>query len=171
MPKPKTVHTLATLKNLCTECGDCWEWQGSYHLAGYPQIHHDGKQWLARRLAYVLSGKRLFERCKLHMRCENDKCINPDHMANLTIFESTKRAAKVGWSGYQTLRRKKIAETKQASGKLNHEIVAQIRDSDESAVSWAARLNVSRSLVSGVRAGTKWRETHRAAGPWDGLLG
>jgi hypothetical protein len=33
----------------------------------------------------------------------------------------------------------------------------------------------SRPLASvrggGVRAGTKWRETHRAAGPWDALLG
>jgi hypothetical protein len=58
----------------------CWNWTGCQHKKGYGQVKFDGKTWWAHRLAWLIfrgpppAGK------DLHHRCENEECVNPDHL-------------------------------------------------------------------------------------------
>lgn len=69
----------------------CWEWQGSL-VHGYGQVRTDStfRYKRAHRVAYELwVGKLADGMCACH-RCDNPKCINPDHLFSATSQENTK---------------------------------------------------------------------------------
>lgn len=79
--------------------GDCWLWTGSTNNKGYGEIHLDGKTHLAHRVMYASShGIKLvpgMELCVLH-RCDNRRCIRPNHLFLGTPQENTDDMMKKG---------------------------------------------------------------------------
>lgn len=83
-PKEKLKSILdKTVKN-----GSCMEWTGNYflrkkgkqYLPSYPYIYHSGKVWRGNRLVLFLhSGKLEKDLFSLH-KCDNTKCVNPEHL-------------------------------------------------------------------------------------------
>lgn len=60
---------------------DCWVWKASRNKCGYGIIKHEGKMWLAHRIAFVLAtGRFIPPKMNILHRCDNPPCINPGHL-------------------------------------------------------------------------------------------
>jgi hypothetical protein len=149
------IHTVDSLKAMTVECGDCWEWQ-KYIANGTPYVCHDGKMTSVRKLFTSLMGGYLPAKWFISTKCDNQKCVNPDHYMKLSRSAMSSRNGK---KAVQSVgKRIKIQKLKQASyGKLSWEKVDEIRASDEPSRELAKKYSVDKSLICRVRANKAWR--------------
>jgi hypothetical protein len=164
------VETLELMKLVerTEEYADCHLWTGSTTSQGYPTYKAYGCGCtLVRRAVFVLNGGVLNPRVPVEMTCGEKLCINPAHMKASTCSAIGKKAgARGAWSG--KARAAKIAAAKRAKhAKLNIELAREIRLSDEPTQVLVARHGVDRSLINGIRAGTRWKDY---SSPFAGLM-
>jgi len=84
----------------CELVGECLEWQGNYfyRLNGnksYPYLYYKNKAYRGNRLVMELMGRYIGDKYVLH-RCDNQKCLNPDHLYIGTPRQNVMDAIKAG---------------------------------------------------------------------------
>lgn len=163
MKKP-ICHTIESLRALCEEVGNCWEWTRPPNSCGLPQIRHDGKVCGARKLAYVLAGGAVKAGMVLVPGCQNPKCINPACTKQMTKTNCGYVSAKSQVAGL--VKRKKISDIKRKAAKLNMELVEEIRSGDKPSRQWARETGISLKTILNARHGRTWQDYHS---PFAGL--
>ena len=75
----------------------CWPWLGTINNKGYGMVSLNGRGMAAHRAVYmVLTGKPIPRELDLCHRCDNPKCVNPDHMFFGTRTDNMRDASAKG---------------------------------------------------------------------------
>jgi hypothetical protein len=71
---------------------NCWEWTGALTPNGYGRLAHEGAHRVAYRLTYGDFDQGLF----VCHRCDNPKCVRPDHLFLGTQFDNMRDCSTKG---------------------------------------------------------------------------
>ncbi len=88
--KQKSVAERFWLKVLKLGNG-CWQWEGSTHGKGYPQIRVNGHNVSALRVSYEMAKGPMPPGTEPDHLCRNHACVNPDHLELVTRHENIMR--------------------------------------------------------------------------------
>lgn len=135
----------------------CWNWQGRLVGKGYGSIGLGGrgaKQKLVHRLSYEIHKGQIPEGMVVMHKCDNPRCVNPDHLEASTQSQNIKDAFSRGRkinlpSGVQG--------DDHGASKLTSKDVLEIRESTLSMNTIAKLYGVSRSAIERVRYRKTWR--------------
>lgn len=143
----KPIEERFLTKVVVCESG-CHEWTGCVMPNGYGQVRHDGKTAYAHRVAWELAHKASPGQQFVLHKCDNRKCVNPDHLFvgtfddNMADMVSKKRQAHGERNGHAKLTAEQVRKIRTEVG-LQREI--------------AARYGVTYSLVGMIRSGRIWK--------------
>lgn len=159
-------YLLQVIRSRSKECGDCWEWAGSFTSGSVPMMYHQGIRRPVRAL--IMAGLKDSPTPQGHVAstsCENGWCVNPEHARNITKSKMLIRTRK---NTNQEARAAKISATQtKRLGKLDDAAIIRIMDGEEKGVHLAKELGVDQSLISAYRLGKAGR--FRRANPFAGL--
>ncbi len=131
---------------------DCWEWMGCVSTGGYGQFVFNGKMQGAHRVSWQIHKDNIPNGlCVLH-KCDNRKCVNPEHLFIGTHKENTndmmkkdRGALKYGEKHpYAKLEEKDIKEIFNLSGLLSQREIAK-------------KFNVSQGLIQRILKHKAWK--------------
>lgn len=95
----KTKKKIKKFTYINTRTG-CWEWQKCKDEHGYGFISYRGKQLKCHRVSWmVFKGDIPKDACVLH-KCDNPKCINPDHLYLGNMKDNVRDMMERGRNGY-----------------------------------------------------------------------
>lgn len=132
---------------------DCWDWTGNINLSGYGYLWINRKEFTAHRLsAMVFLGFDIeSELCVLH-KCDNPKCINPEHLRIGTRSDNIHDMYSKG--------RQAILRGEDASGaQMTNDEVLEIRKErreGKTTVSIGEKHGRSPAYISQIVTGRKW---------------
>lgn len=158
---------LKTIRDRCTEDGDCWIWTQSVNSAGYPQASINGKGGqMVRRQALIESGKHPHARYKrVTDMCGNRLCCNPDHLRWSCFADLLKESYRTGRRNTRAEYLKRLgASQRTGKAKLTWEQVREIRVRlvNETCSKIAPDYGVKEKCITSIKFNRSWRE----ASPW-----
>ena len=127
----------------------CWEWTSALNHSGYGHFTLDKKVRRAHRVSAYLAGlitDLSDKRCVLH-RCDNRKCVNPDH---LFVGSQEQNLLDMRNKG-------RHANGEQVASKLTKADVVAIRADTRPHTQIAADYDVTYSYISMIQTRKRWR--------------
>jgi len=153
--KPIAVQTMETLLARTVEEGECLLW-GGYIGNSVPQVSHKGKVIAVRRLMLEFQGKVLRAGDHASTKCRNHACVHPEHISHRNKFQHS--AAMLSAPRNEEVRAAKLAAFRRKTAKLDMDKAREIRCSEESGPTLAAKFGVNKALIARIRRGEAWRE-------------
>lgn len=69
----------------------CWLWTGAKNTLGYARFWFRGKNVRAHRLSYQHFKGEIEKNLEVDHLCQNESCVNPEHLEVVTGLENLKR--------------------------------------------------------------------------------
>ena len=91
------IHDLLPYIN---KTNDCWEWGGALNSKGYAICGYQGRQWRVSRLVYTLTKGPIKESLFACHKCDNPRCVNPDHIFIGTQLDNITDMKRKGRGNY-----------------------------------------------------------------------
>lgn len=73
------------------DLGPCWIWKGAPNKKGYGRFTVNGRRYLAHRYAHLLWIGALVDGMEIDHLCRNTRCVNPQHLEQVTPEEHARR--------------------------------------------------------------------------------
>lgn len=129
----------------------CWLWQGSRQRLGYGVFSYARRWAFAHRLSWMVHGGTIPEGLCICHRCDNPRCVRPDHLFLGTQADNMRDKVSKG---------RQSRGTRIGNARLTNDIVQEIRArvlQGEPGVQIARSLSISKSTVSMVANRHIWR--------------
>lgn len=127
--------------------GDCILWFGPCAGKGYGVISWQAKQVYIHRLVFQLHNPDAILDVVRHT-CDTLNCWNIDHLLNGTTAENVQDKVD---------KLRHIFGENNYNAKFTNDDIREIRNSNDSGVSLAARFDVTPSTISYIRSGKTWK--------------
>jgi hypothetical protein len=142
-------HDIARFEKYVQKSKNCWNWIGGLDKRGYGQFHIGGvknrKNLKAHRASYEIYVGPLSRESFILHRCDNPRCVRPDHLQPGTNQENIRDMVRKGRSALAKIRPEQVAlilHDLQNTKKLQREIGAQY--------------GISQSMVSLIKLKKSW---------------
>lgn len=131
----------------------CWEWQGAISSGRYGHMWCVDKNVYAHRISYALHYGPIPEGMLVLHKCDNTKCVNPDHLFLGTHQDNMD----------DCVNKRRIAHgSKNGQSKLNEEQVLEIKKELADSKDWhvvktlAKKYGVHNTTIYKIRNGSTW---------------
>lgn len=115
---------------------------------GYGQVRYKGKTAYAHRVAWELANGTIENGAYVLHRCDNRKCVNPDHLFLGSFNDNMEDMVSKG---------RQAAGEKNAHAKLTEDQVREILNMSGTNQEVADKFGVTHSLISMIRNRRIWR--------------
>lgn len=98
MSRPHTKESFKALTSI--DDNGCWNFNGPITNTGYGRVGYNGKVYSAHRLSYIMFVGPV-ENSKIFVchKCDNPRCVNPDHLFLGTAKDNVHDMIKKGRAG------------------------------------------------------------------------
>jgi len=129
----------------------CWDWTGYVNDNGYGKFYINGKPQRAHRVSHELYNGEIPEGMCVCHKCDNRKCVNPEHLFIGTQSDNMKDASNKGRVVLPMLNGEDCG-----SSKLIKSQVMDIFKSPLSHGKLASKHSVSKATVWKIKTGQTW---------------
>ena len=132
----------------------CWVWNGAINSEGYPygKLTLNNKTWFAHRVSYMQSYGEIKPKINVCHKCDNPKCINPEHLFLGTQKDNILDAVKKGRHKHCV-----FYGQEHPMAKLTKEDVEVIRLDNRLLREIAEEYNISISQTHRIKHNQSWR--------------
>lgn len=148
----RKAWTMEDIHARCDEVGECLLWKFATDECGRPVAYMGGLHTSVRKFVYAQGGNVIRANYFPIPRCGDKRCLSHLVLTHRSVLNSNSRARSlmIPATRYAHQMRGNFA-------KLNPEIAAQIRLSEESEQVWAERLGVEQRAIKRIRAYETWK--------------
>lgn len=129
--------------------GECWNWTGRTHRFGYGEITFNGEKQGTHRVAWVLANGPIPTGLSVLHRCDNPRCVRPDHLFLGTQTDNQRDMREKG---------RHIKGSRHPHARLTETEAIEIqRSAGVSALALARKYGVSKVTVRNIQLGRRWK--------------
>lgn len=148
---PRMPASRITKDSVVDEKSGCWNWAGGLTDSGYGRITKGGRTSLAHRISYEHFNGAIPKGLYVCHKCNNRRCVNPDHLYLGTHADNTRDMLAAG---------NQSRGEKNGQSILTQEHVVKIKDMIKSGVipyrKIGLEFGVSRSAIKDIASGRTW---------------